>query len=54
MTTDGKDRRYFRQRAADELAMVRESKDPTAAAIHKALLKLYLDRAEAIADADKK
>ena len=54
MTRDGKDRRYLLQRAAEELNMVHESKDPAAAAIHRRLAKLYLDRAEAIADADKK
>ena len=54
MTRDEKDRRYFLQRAAEELNMVRESKGQSAAAIHRRLAKLYLDRAEATADDDRK
>lgn len=54
LTTEGKDRRYLLQRAAEELRMARESKDPAAAAIHRDLAKLYVDDAEAIADEDKK
>lgn len=54
MTTDGKDRRYLLQRAAEEVNKVHELEDPVAAAIHKRLAKLYLDRAEATADEDKK
>lgn len=33
--------------------MVRQSKDPVAAAIHKRLAKLYLGRAEALPNEDK-
>ena len=54
LTTEGKDRRYFLQRTAEELKAARESKDPAAAAIHTRLAKLYLDDAEAIFDEDKK
>lgn len=54
LTTERKDRRYFLERAAEEVNKVRESKDPAAAASHKRLAKLYLERAEAIADDDKK
>lgn len=54
MTTNGKERGYFVQRAAEELNLVRESKDPAAAAIHKRLAKLYRERAGAMADEDKK
>ena len=54
LTTNERDRRYFLERAAEEVSKVRELKDPAAAARHKRLAKLYLERAEAIADDDKK
>lgn len=54
MTRDQKDRRYFLQRAAEELNMVGKSKDQSTAAIHRRLAKLYLDRAEALGDDDRK
>jgi type VI protein secretion system component VasK len=54
LTTEGKDRRYLLQRAAEEVKMARESKDPAAAVIHRRLAKLYVDDAEARADEDKK
>ena len=54
MTAGGKDRVYFLKRATEELDMVRKAKDPDAAAIHKRLARLYLDRAEATVEQDEK
>ena len=54
MTAGGKDRVYFLKRATEELNLVRKAKDPDPAAIHKRLARLYLDRAEAIAEEDEK
>ena len=52
--TDGRDRRYCLQRAAEEANKARELEDPVAAAVHERLAKLYLDRAEATADEHEK
>jgi type VI protein secretion system component VasK len=54
LTAEGKDRRYLLQRAAEEVELAQESKDPAAAVIHRRLAKLYVDDAEAKADEDKK
>jgi hypothetical protein len=42
---DGKDRAYFAQRAAEELALALSAADKDASAVHRKLQKAYLERA---------
>lgn len=45
MEQQGKDRAYYAQRAAEELELAQSAEDEDAAAAHRKLQRIYLERA---------